>query len=105
MAAGADPFAAAFAALPLGAFVGRSAGRRYRVVRQVVAGGRGGKLEAWEIGGPDYVSLNLYHLTDGPRLRPCEMPEAKVRAFVAGLVVEGEPAPEGSGAARVDGGP
>lgn len=37
---------------------------------------------AEELAGPDYISLNLYKLADGPRLRPCEMSEDKVICFV-----------------------
>jgi len=39
---------------------------------------------AQELGGPDYVSLNLYTLKDGPRLYPCEMPAEKVISFLRG---------------------
>ena len=44
--------------------------------------GRATKLVAEELGGKDYISLNLYELATGPRLYPCEMPSAKVIAFV-----------------------
>ncbi len=40
---------------------------------------------AEELGGGDYVSLNLYRTGRGARLRPCEMTEAKVVDFVLGL--------------------
>lgn len=56
------------------------------MVKQAYAGGKSWKLQAWEIGGPDYISLNLYALTTGPALRPCEMPVAKVEAFVRDLI-------------------
>jgi hypothetical protein len=36
--------------------------------------------------GSDYISLNLYRLKSGPLLKPCEMPDAKVIAFVLDLV-------------------
>lgn len=78
-------FAAALRALPEGTFTGRAQGRRYIVTRQVLNGGRTVKLVAEELGGSDYISLNWFDLASGPRLKPCEMPEAKVRAFVAGL--------------------
>ena len=45
------------------------------------------KLVARDLGGPDFVSLNLYLLKSGDLLKPCEMPEAKVRAFVLGVTV------------------
>jgi hypothetical protein len=54
-----------------------------------LANGKSIKLVAEELGGSDYISLNWYDLASGARLKPCEMPEAKVRAFVEGLVVDG----------------
>lgn len=56
-------------------------GRRYGVTRSVLVGGRIQKLYAEQLGGTDVVSANLYA---GDELRPCEMPAAKVLAFVAG---------------------
>lgn len=72
----------------MGHFTGRAGGKRYGVVRQAFAGGRAEKLVAEELGGADYVSLNLYRLGSGARLRPCEMPEEKVVRFVLELVPE-----------------
>tara|TARA_R100001369_G_scaffold2421_3_gene8042 strand:+ start:2301 stop:2441 length:141 start_codon:yes stop_codon:yes gene_type:complete len=45
-------------------------------------------LVAEELGGSDYISLNLYALASGTRLYPCEMPAAKVTAFIRGLIIE-----------------
>ncbi|MGB3408858.1 MAG: hypothetical protein WBA67_15355 [Jannaschia sp.] len=73
--------------LPLGAFRGRSQGRDWLVVRSLFAGGASEKLVARSLDGTDYVSLNLYRLASGPRLKPCEMPAPKVAAFVADLRV------------------
>nr|WP_245220598.1 MULTISPECIES: hypothetical protein [unclassified Ruegeria] len=73
-------------ALPLGSFTGTSGGRRYVVVRQLMAGGKSHKLVAHELGGTDYISLNLYQtMGSGALLRPCEMPANKVIAFVLNL--------------------
>lgn len=72
----------------MGHFTGRAGEKRYGVVRQSFAGGRAEKLVAKELGGADYVSLNLYRLAGGVRLRPCEMPEEKVVRFVLVLVPE-----------------
>lgn len=55
------------------------------MTRTPVAGGRGCKLVAEELGGPDYISANVYHLTGGARVSPCEMPLEKVARFVRGL--------------------
>ncbi len=49
------------------------------------AGGRSQKLVAHELGGTDYISLNLYRTGRQAHLRPCEMPERKVVDFVLGL--------------------
>ena len=95
-------FVAAFHALPLGVFFGETQcsvegsdatkTRRYHVRRQSWAGGRSHKLIAEELGGGDYISLNLYHLPKGPALRPCEMPIEKVLHFVLTLRVLRGPA-------------
>ncbi|MEX0318938.1 MAG: hypothetical protein AB3N21_13340 [Ruegeria sp.] len=79
-------FSEAFFALPAGTFTGRFGGRSYVVSRTVSANGRAHKLVANERGGPDYISLNLYRLSDGQLLlRPCEMPADKVIRFTTGL--------------------
>lgn len=62
-------------------------GRDYVVTRTTVAGGRGDKLVAEALDGSDYISLNLYRLKRGALLKPCEMPEDKVIAFVLDLTV------------------
>jgi hypothetical protein len=82
-----DPaFLSAFDALPLGGYGGTYEGRRYRVTKSTYSSGRSQKLEAEELGGTDYISLNLYRLSDGTALlKPCEMPEDKVVAFVLGV--------------------
>lgn len=80
-------FLDAFDALPEGVFVGQSHGRRYVIVRRV--SGAVQKLVAEELGGSDYISLNLYRLASGARLKPCEMPEQKVVDFVLDLTVSG----------------
>lgn len=72
--------------LPLGAFRGQALGRDWLVVRTLFAGGASEKLVARSLDGADYVSLNLYRLEAGPRLKPCEMPAAKVADFVANLI-------------------
>lgn len=82
-----DAFLAAFHALPLGTHRGHVTGRTYIFSKTAFNNGRSWKLVAEELGGPDYISLNLYALSRGPRLYPCEMPADKVIAFVCGLTV------------------
>ncbi len=82
-----DTFLTAFDALPLGSFVGTSQGRRYVITRQDFSNGQSQKLIAEELSGNDYISLNLYRLATGARLKPCETSEAKVIEFVLNLVL------------------
>lgn len=81
-----DTFLSAFHALPFGAFTGRAHGRRYQLTRRSYAKGRSHELIAQELGGADYISMNLYELQSGTRLNPCEMPKAKVVNFILALV-------------------
>ena len=80
-----EQFLDAFDALPLGSFTGTAHGRRYVVTRSGFSGDKAQKLVAEELGGNDYISLNLYRLESGARLKPCEMPEQKVVDFVLAL--------------------
>lgn len=79
-----DPaFLEAFEALPFGAYGGSAFGRRYRIAKVQYACARSQKLQAEELGGPDYISFNLYRLASGDcLLKPCEMSAEKVRDFV-----------------------
>lgn len=83
-----DPFRTALNAIPEGHSLGLYLGRRWRVEKTTYTRGRSVKLYAHDLAGPDFVSLNLYHLAAGDVLKPCEMAEAKVRAFVIGYVRE-----------------
>ena len=84
-----DAFVTAFDALPVGGYGGTFEGERYRVTKSVMATGRSQKLEAEELGGPDYISFNLYRLSGGEALlKPCEMPAEKVIDFVMRLEVD-----------------
>ena len=80
---------AAFDALPIGGYGGTFDGKRYRITKAQMSNGRSQKLEAEELGGPDYISFNLYRLATGQALlKPCEMAEDKVVAFVMGVSVD-----------------
>lgn len=82
-------FTAAFAALPEGFSQGVYEGKSWSVSREVKQGGKQQKLYARELGGKDFVSLNLYYLSDGtPKLKPCEMPALKVIDFVLGVKID-----------------
>ena len=80
-------FLTAFDALPEGTHHGRAHGRRYIFTKSAPSAGAE-KLVAEELGGDDYISLNIYRLSSGARLRPCEMPAQKVIGFVLALEPE-----------------
>lgn len=77
--------------LPLGTSTGLAHGTRYVATRSQFSGGRATKLVAEQLGGSDYISLNLYDLAAGPQLYPCEMPNAKVIAFVRAYTPDPDP--------------
>ncbi len=81
-------FLAAFRALPIGTYTGAYCAARYVVSKSAFSGAKSWKLVAEQLGGQDYISLNLYELSSGPRLYPCEMPANKVIAFVCGFMPE-----------------
>ena len=78
-------FLMALDALPDDTVTGRYAGRRYAATKSVFNDGKSLKLVAEELGGRDYISLNLYRLASGARLYPCEMSAEKVTDFVLGF--------------------
>jgi hypothetical protein len=80
-------FRAALDLIPVGYSEGLYHGRRYGMQKSLHAGGKGLKFFAQELGGTDFVSLNLYRLCSGDLLKPCEMPEAKVRDFVLSVTI------------------
>ena len=85
----AEAVADALDRLPVGTFRARRGGADWLVTRSLFAGGASEKLVARRLDGADHVSLNLYRLDGGPRLRPCEMAAEKVAAFVLDLEVVG----------------
>jgi hypothetical protein len=71
--------------LPVGTFRARACGRDWLLTRSLQVAGASEKLVGRSLDGSDYISLNLYRLESGPRLRPCEMPVAKVMAVLEDL--------------------
>ena len=59
-------------------------GRTYGLARTTRAGGRSIKISAQELGGTDLISANVYRTAAADHLRACEMPTAKVLAFLRG---------------------
>ncbi|GLS88762.1 hypothetical protein GCM10010873_37360 [Cypionkella aquatica] len=85
-----DRFRAALDLIPEGYSEGLYHGRRWRMEKTTHAAGRSVKFYARDLGGTDFVSLNLYHLASGDVLKPCEMAEAKVRDFILGVGLPSE---------------
>ncbi len=83
---GAGPALAPFLqTIPEGYSEGMFDGHRYRLEKTTFNAGRSVKFYARALDGTDFVSLNLYLLASGEAVKPCEMPEAKVRAFLLGV--------------------
>ena len=75
-------FLAAFDRLAPGYQTGLYEGERWGVTVTGAPGDAVRKLYGERLAGGDHVSFNLYTTAAGPRLKPCEMAEAKVAAFV-----------------------
>lgn len=82
-----DDFLLAFSALPTGTHRATFDSKSYVFSKSKFNAGKSWKLVAEELGGTDYISMNLYDLAGGPRLYPCEMSAEKVITFVCGMVV------------------
>ena len=68
--------------LPEGTTTGTTGEKRYVASKTSFNNGRSVKVVAYELGGSDYISLNIYKLKGGARLFPCEMSVQKVTAFL-----------------------
>ncbi len=75
-------FLSALSRLPDGYSPGVFEGARWGVTVQRSADGRRVKIYGEALGASDHVSFNLYWVGGEPRLKPCEMPAAKVIDFV-----------------------
>ncbi len=73
------------AALPLGSFTASVQGTRWLLTRSCQAQGRVQNLVGHALDGSDRISFNLYQTAQGWRLRPCEMPAAKVIGILRAL--------------------
>lgn len=75
--------------IPEGYSEGRYQNRRYGISKQLFNEGRSAKIYAEELGGNDFISLNYYRTQQADQLKPCEMPAAKVRAFLREVELDG----------------
>ncbi|MES3011345.1 MAG: peptide methionine sulfoxide reductase [Pseudomonadota bacterium] len=73
--------------LPEGYAEGLYQGVRYGITKTTFTQGRSFKVYARALNGTDFISLNYYRTARTELLKPCEMPEAKVVAFLQGVVV------------------
>ena len=80
-----DVFLNSYNALPPGSFFGVFKGARYAITRTLSEDVKRSWLYAEELGGTNYISCNVYFLESGARLKPCEMPEDKVKTFILGV--------------------
>ena len=80
--------AARLAALPVGTTRGRFEGRSWTLTVKRSPDGRRGWLWGEELGGTARVSGNFYALEHGLVLKPCEMPAARVEAFLCGFALD-----------------
>lgn len=84
-------FLTAFDALPAGYQSGLFMGERSGATITGRPGDGVRKLFGERLAGGDPVSFNLYATGSGAKLKPCEMPEAKVINFVIGFLPEADP--------------
>lgn len=75
-------------AIPLGFSRGTYKNRTYGLEKSEYNEGRSWKLFARELGGRDFVSANIYRLTERLLVKPCEMPLPKVLAFLRDVRME-----------------
>ncbi len=68
--------------LPIGYSKGDYQGRIYGITKSAFNNGKSFKVYAEELGGKDFISLNLYLTNEGAVLKPCEMPEQKVKSLL-----------------------
>lgn len=77
-----SPFHKRFLELKDGAYDVIYKNKRYLFRKETHLEGKLVKVYAEELGGNDFISLNYYPETLNGLLKPCEMPEEKVIAFI-----------------------
>ena len=71
-----------------GAYRHAVTGRRWLITREEVAGGRSVKMMGRELGGPGFLSLNLYRTEASWRFFPCETSVEDAETLIAALLPE-----------------
>lgn len=70
--------------LPMGFSKVQYQGKTYGVSKGFFNQGKSVKVYAEELGGTDFISFNYYTTLSKNALKPCEMPETKVKDFLGG---------------------
>lgn len=86
-----DDLAALVDRVPAGWTEVAYAGARWGLTRTDRARGGTTSLYAEELGGPGFVSANVWRTQGGEVLRPCEMPAERVLDFLRGWTPEEGP--------------
>jgi hypothetical protein len=74
--------------LPEGYSEGFYNNRKYGITKSIFNNGNSFKIYGKELGGTNFISLN-YYITKGKDLiKPCEMPEQKVRHFLENVELQ-----------------
>ncbi|MFS4492225.1 peptide methionine sulfoxide reductase [Maribacter sp. 2308TA10-17] len=74
--------------LPEGYSEGKYLDKRYGISKTTFNDGKSFKVYAEELGGTDFISLNYYCTASEGLLKPCEMPEEKVIAFLKNVEIK-----------------
>ncbi|MEO1054202.1 MAG: peptide methionine sulfoxide reductase [Bacteroidota bacterium] len=77
-------------AIPIGYSEVSFEGKKYGLTRSDFNGGKSLKVYAEELGGTDFISFNYYITSKDTLLKPCEMPDEKVRHFLLQMSFVGE---------------
>jgi len=73
--------------IPLGYSKGMYQDELFGISKTEFNGGKSIKIYAESLSGNDFISLNYYMTSKGEILKPCEMPEEKVRKFLNDVII------------------
>lgn len=73
--------------LPEGYSFGMYKEKKYGITKTIFNAGSSLKIYAEDLGGTDFVSLNMYTIKNKNLIKPCEMPLSKVAHFFANVLL------------------
>ncbi len=73
--------------IPEGYSEGIYSDKKYGITKTIFNTGNSFKVYGKELGGNHFISLNYYITKEKDLIRPCEMPEQKVRHFLENVIV------------------